>query len=236
MIHPPPPPGDAPDAPAPEFPPQGVHPVSPPDPTGPGGLRRLRTSAVAPRLAFESALIVLSVLLGLALNEWGERRRERERAAETVANFRREITQNMAVLQRAAPRHRAMAARLDSAARQERPGETAFEGFAAIMPENGLDLVPLRDAAWETAVSTGSLRLLKYDQASALSETYLIQRKSIAGTIERISDRFLSPQNFDPAARAPMLRTHQMLMVELSGKESYLLDIYRGVLEKLPER
>jgi hypothetical protein len=198
--------------------------------------RRPSAAAMAPRLAFESALIILSVLLGLALNEWGERRRERNRAAETVANFRREITQNIATLERAIPRHRQMAERLQTAAGQSRPGETAFDGFAAMMPEGGLDLVPLRDAAWETAVSTGSLRLLRYDQAAALSETYLIQRKSIASTIDRISDRFLTPQNFEPATRGPMLRTHQMLMVELSGQESYLLDNYRSVLRKLPAR
>jgi hypothetical protein len=33
-----------------------------------------------------------------------------------------------------------------------------------------------------------------------------------------------------------MLRTHQMLMVELSGQEAYLLDVYRSVLRKLPGR
>jgi hypothetical protein len=238
MDHPQHTPDAAGDAPAGLPPESGLHAgsVAPAEAAAPRGLRRLRASSVAPRLAVESALIVLSVLLGLALNEWGDQRRERARAAETVANFRREITQNIATLERAAPLHRAMAARLDSAARQSRPGETAFDGFAALMPQNGLQLVPLADAAWETAVSTGSLRLLRYDQASALSETYLIQRTSLGSTIDRISDRFLSPQNFDPAARVPMLRTHQMLMVELSGQESYLLEIYRGVLRKLPER
>ena len=200
------------------------------------GAPRGRRAAMAPRLAFESALIILSVLLGLALNEWGDRRREKERAAETVANFRREITQNIATLERTIPLHRRMAERLATSAGQSRPGETAFDGFAAVMPEGGLNLAPLRDAAWETAVSTGSLRLLRYDQAAALSETYLIQRTSIASTIDRISDRFLTPQNFDPAARGPMLRTHQMLMVELSGQEAYLLDVYRTVLRKLPAR
>jgi hypothetical protein len=66
--------------------------------------------------------------------------------------------------------------------------------------------------------------------------TYLIQRQSIANTVERLSDRFLMPQNFDPAARVPMLRTHEMLMVELAGQESYLVDVYRSMLDDLPER
>jgi hypothetical protein len=184
------------------------------------------------RLLLESALIVLSVLLGVALSEWQESRREHARARAALANFRREIATNLARLEHVQPVHRALAARLDSVAKA--PGQgAAFDAFVTVMPKEGLQIEPLADAAWETASSTGVLRLLEYEISSALSETYLIQRQSIGGTVNRLSDRFIAPQNFDPASRTPMLRTHQMLFIELSGQESYLVDVYRRMLTKL---
>ena len=94
----------------------------------------------------------------------------------------------------------------------------------------------MRDVAWATAETTGALRLLDYETAALLSETYLIQRTAIQQTLARLSDRFMDPDNFDPARREPMVRTHQMLFVELSGQESYLIDIYRKALARLPAR
>ena len=104
------------------------------------------------------------------------------------------------------------------------------------MPEGGLDTGPLRDAAWETAVSTGALRLLEYEQAAVLSETYIGQRMATAHTLQRLVDRFYMPENFDPAMRRAMLQTLGMLFVELSGQESYLIEAYRQALRRLTPR
>jgi hypothetical protein len=198
--------------------------------------RRLRGSRVAARFWFESVLIILSVLVGFALNGWRERRAERARAEAVLANFRQELAQNLATLERRQPKHVAMAERLERAAQQERPGQTAFDSFRELMPEGGLDTGPLLDAAWETALSTGALRLLDYEQAALLSETYLVQRMAIGQTVQRLADRHLMPQNFEPALRRPMLQTHSMLFIELSGQESYLIDVYRKTLRRVGSR
>ena len=63
-----------------------------------------------------------------------------------------------------------------------------------------------------------------------------MQRDAIRGTIQRLSDRFMMPQNFDPAARETMLRTHRMAMLELSGQESFLVGVYRRTLHTLDAR
>lgn len=199
-------------------------------------LRRLRGSSVAGRFGFESVLIVLSVLVGLALNEWRELRAERARAETALVNFRRELAENLATLERRQPKHAALAERLQRAAEQDRPGETAFASFRQLMPEGGLDNAPLRDAAWETALSTGALRLLDYEPAALLSETYLVQRRAIEQTVQTMAARFLMPENFQPALRRPMLQTHGMIFVELSGQESYLIDVYRQALRRLDRR
>ncbi|MFL5539830.1 MAG: hypothetical protein ACJ8J0_12595 [Longimicrobiaceae bacterium] len=202
----------------------------------PAAAPRHRWAAGTPRLLLEAALIVLSVLLGFAANEWQQTRSERALAQNVLDNFRRELQANLATVQRIYPRHRAFTERLGEAAASAHGDSTAFEVFAARMPADGLELAPLQEAAWETASSTGALRLLDYPTAALLSETYLIQRASTARTIERISDRFLSPGNFDPAAQRTMLRSQHMLFVELSGQESYLVEVYRKALARLPRQ
>jgi len=187
------------------------------------------------RFLFESILIVLSVLLGFALTAWGERRTEKRVAETALENFRAEIESNLEQLERVQPKHAQFAQRLVQAADEVAldPAETAFQVFVRLMPEGGIDTPPLREAAWETAMSTGALRLLDYEIAASLSETYFIQRSTLLPTIRLLSDRFLATENFDPAARDQMIIVHQMMLTELAGQESYLIDVFRNSLERL---
>jgi len=64
-----------------------------------------------------------------------------------------------------------------------------------------------------------------------LSETYLAQRASSNQTIERISERLLSPENFDPASQTIMLRTqHAVRGAQRAGV--LLIEIYRNARAK----
>lgn len=140
-----------------------------------------------PRLAIESLLIVLSVLLGFAANQWHDRRAERELSSQALDSFRREIRRNLANLDSAQPRHAAMANRLDSAARTRHPGQTAFDDLLAAMPAGGVSTPQVGDAAWQTAVSTGALRLLGYERVARLSDTYEAQRSVVGSTGQRLA-------------------------------------------------
>lgn len=186
------------------------------------------------RLLLESVLIVLSVLLGFALSEWRARQADHERAAAALENFRREIRNNLATLEQRRPEHAALAERLAGAIDSDASeGETAFDVFATLMPEGGTNTLPLREVAWQTAASTGALRLLDYEVAALLSETYLLQA-SLVPTLARLSDRFSDQSNFDPQSRDAMIRVHHRLMDDLAGQEEYLIDTYRRALQRLP--
>jgi hypothetical protein len=197
--------------------------------------RRAHAGESAPRLLLEAALIVLSVLLGFAVNEWQQNRADRKLAHSVLANFRREIAQNLATLERTQPRHAQLVQRLEAASARAHGDSAAFDVFAAMMPPGGLELKPLPDAAWQTANTTGAFRLLDYETAAMLSETYLVQRTLIGDSMERLSGQLLSPANFDPAAQRTMLRTEYMLTNELSAREAYLIGVYRQTLAKLPK-
>ena len=196
--------------------------------------RRSPRRARASRLLLESALIVLSVLLGFALTQWGEQRKERATAAAALENFRREIGTNLAALERVHPKHQAFTRRLAAVRPGTAQGETAFDVVVSLLPEGGLDTPPLREAAWEAAVSTGALRLLDYETAALLSETYLVQRLTLGPTLQRFGDRFMDTPNFDPRSRDTMVRVHHMLLQELTGQEGYLIETYRKTLRRLP--
>lgn len=176
-----------------------------------------------------------SVLLGFALNEWRAGWDDRELATTALENFRSEIRGNLAVLERVHPKHLRLAAQLEAAVEGGPPvGRTAFDAIVAVLPEGGLDTPPLREAAWEAAVSTGALRLLDYETAALLSETYQIQRATLGPTVHRLGDRMMDVPNFDPASRAMMLQVHHLLLLELTGQEEFLMETYRSTLERLP--
>lgn len=113
------------------------------------------------------------------ISSLGKRLSDRRLAAAAVENFRREIQTNLDSLARVQPMHLEFADRLKAAALSDSSGQTAFDSFVSLMPEGGLNTPPMREAARETAVSTGALRLLEYDIAAQLSDTYLVQRSTL---------------------------------------------------------
>lgn len=186
-----------------------------------------------PALLIESALIVLSVLLGFVATAWQQRRGERALAAEAEQNFRREIAENLQALEAVQPKHAAVVARLGELAATPRAGETAFLALRDAMPAGGMAVPPLADAAWETATSTGALRFLGYERAAHISVPYQIQRTTLFQTIMRLEVRLSDPDTFDPARREPTLRALALLLDELNGQESHLIEVYRATLRQL---
>ena len=57
------------------------------------------TSDWLPRVLFESALIVMSILVALGLDEWRENREAAETVSQALLNFDREIRQNQAQIE-----------------------------------------------------------------------------------------------------------------------------------------
>ena len=83
-------------------------------------------------------------------------------------------------------------------------------------------------AAWDTALSTGALRLVDYDLAAGLSEIYQMQ-DHFKINLEKVG--LSSTDWFDPVARDAATRKQYMAMVELLHDErQLLLPLYRKYL------
>jgi len=131
------------------------------------------TSIWLPRVIFESALITVSILLALGLDEWRENRETQATIRQAVSNFLSEIQQNKARIDDAAPFNLGLYEVIDQ---RHKNGEIeTMTDFISMM--DSYSPVALQSTAWETALATGSLAKMDYTLVSALSLTYGLQSR-----------------------------------------------------------
>lgn len=129
-------------------------------------LRPQRRPAWLSRVLLESALIVLSVLLALVLDEWRRDRHQRAELVLAVQGIRAELAQNRSTVERARVRHLAMHDSLLHYTRvAEKPPPRIYYG--------GLfNPAPVFSIAWQSAREGGSLNRLPFELRLVLAEVY----------------------------------------------------------------
>jgi hypothetical protein len=194
-------------------------------PESPTDVRPAATGRTPIHWLLEGSFIVVSVVLGFAITEYGEYREEREMAARMLDGVRAEIEYNRGLLEVYIPIHRTWQQALD---REDLSGGTASAADVVMaarptLPREVRANVPLlRRAAWDTALSTGSLRLIDYSLAAALSEIYGMQDYAAA----TFTKNFAEPSFFDPSVRLPAIRLAQIAMTEMTWAEEMLKELY----------
>ena len=157
------------------------------------------TSVWLPRVIFESALITVSILLALGLDEWRENREAEETIRQAMSNFLSEIRQNKARVDDAAPFNKGLHDVIEQ--RNQQGDIQSMSDFLGIM--DSYSPVVLQSTAWETALATGSLAKMDYGLVSALSLTYGLQSRyeqTNRGAVSRLtSPQVLSPDTLDLA-------------------------------------
>ena len=148
------------------------------------------TSVWLPRVIFESALIVLSILVALGLDEWREDRQAEETIQLALSNFASELRQNQARIEDAALFDQGLRSVLRN--RYQNEEIESVDEFVN-MVESYVPVV-LQSTAWETALATGSLAKMEYNLVSALSLTYSLQNRYQLASRSGMAD-LTSPQN-----------------------------------------
>lgn len=148
------------------------------------------TAVWLPRVLFESALITMSILLALGLDEWREGREDEQTVVQALSNFVSEIRRNKARVDDAAPFNRGLRDVLD---RRHRDGDIRAGGEFIDIVES-YNPVVLQSTAWETALATGSVSKMEYKLVSALSLTYGLQSRYQQSTRDGMAD-LMSPEN-----------------------------------------
>jgi hypothetical protein len=189
----------------------------------------------ASQLLFESVLIVCSVLLAFGLNEWRLQRADREMAASILFGFKQEIEANLRLLEEFQPMHASFAEAIAALEPEALAGRTAMEVAMSVRTDRGTVLMSPAEAAWQTAVSTGTLRLLDYETAAILSRIYLLQRDAAGQTALRLTDVVFGPGMFDRGATVQSLQVVMALLGELAAQELSLIGEYRAALRHLEQ-
>lgn len=120
-----------------------------------------------PTLLIQSVMIVLSVLVALAVNQWQESRGRAARAVEVRVAFATEIRANRDLLlsELCLPHHRRLKAEYDKAAQGEAPDPGSFF-------ETGVHPALFRDAAWRSFSTSGVLADLPPHLVLAFTDIY----------------------------------------------------------------
>lgn len=148
------------------------------------------TAVWLPRVLFESALITLSILLALGLDEWRGNRQDEDMIEQAMSNFLSEVRQNRVRVDDAGPFNKGL---LNVLNRRHRDGDIeSITEFVAVL--ESYNPVVLQSTAWDTALATGSLAKMEYRLVSALSLTYGLQNRYQQTNRTGISD-LTSPQN-----------------------------------------
>lgn len=177
----------------------------------------------------ESVLIVVSVLLGFAVSQYGESRSERERAARALTAIQQELDANAAMLQPLVPMHHQWVNALEKVdtSAASRDALDLFWITRPQLPAGAPTYFPtLRRSAWDTAVASGLLRLFDQKIAEVLSEIYRGQETVTDNLTRLTTGPFSSVSTFDPAMRAASARFIWLTMADILGGEEALAKLY----------
>ncbi len=179
------------------------------------------TSVWLPRVLFESALITVSILLALALDEWREDREDKETVEIALSNFVKEIRLNRSRVDDAAPFNQGLR---DVLRQRHGLGDvTSSTEFIDMM--ESYNPVVLQATAWETALATGSVTKMEYELVSALSLTYGLQSRYLQATRDGITD-LMRPENLLPEKLPLTVYNSVRYLDNVSAMETELSIVY----------
>jgi len=189
----------------------------------------MRTARWLPRALFESFLIVFSILLALAVNEWRDNHARITRAAEARIAFANEIHANRDLLLTDAIllHHKKLQA-------EYRKLSAANSTDSGSMFETGVHPAPLRDAAWRSFSTGGTLVDFAPGDVVLLSDIYRAQ-----DDLEKLNSSYIAvireprADRETPAYLRDANRSIAMYLNDVVPMEEGLLEQYQRALEKL---
>ncbi len=183
-----------------------------------------------PRTIVESALIVISILLALALDEWQEDLEIQELIDRSIVNFQNELTQNKSRIEDIGVYHRGVLQVLQR--RTFVSDSQSLEEFRNIM--EALQPIVLTSSAWATAVATGALGRMDYELVSALTLTYNTQLRfddDYRSTLRLL----LSPINLNKENLPITTYNAGRFVTDVTSAESELSVYYAQTLELIKQ-
>lgn len=183
-----------------------------------------------PRALFESVLIVFSILLALALDQWKEDQEIEALVNRSVASFEREIRLNKSRIEDISAYHNGLQQLLTEQGDGHRL--RSVKEFRDVM--SALQSPPLLSSAWETALATGVLGRMDYEMVAALSLTYSAQLR-FDEAYQSNSRTLLAPANLDEDKLDVTVFYAARFVADVTRTESELVVFYEQTLAMIEE-
>lgn len=187
-------------------------------------------------IIIESILIVLSILLALAINEYRDYRKKVLLREETLSNIKTEIQSNISELEALIENHQSKASKIieylhntdDKDLIDKKVIDVIYTFDQVILKE-----VSLSTTAWETAQITNAVSLLHFGTIQCLSKVYNLYDISVKKMWHLISNFLLSKENYEANNTVLKLQVFNAYLTELYRQEIYLKDKLQDSLKEL---
>ncbi|TAK17940.1 MAG: hypothetical protein EPO35_02065 [Acidobacteria bacterium] len=185
----------------------------------------------------EGLLIVVSVLLAFGVDEYRDARANRELKHQVLSGIKAEIDHNFAALEPYISIHSEWRRALDTAD-TSRASESGLDVWFRTRPDLGKSPTPfptLRRSAWDAAVSSGAVRLIDFNVASALADVYTAQDQ-VTANVQRLANGPLADAaTYDPAKRPAVVRLLWLTIADIQSAEISLVKLYQQHLPTVAE-
>ena len=182
----------------------------------------------------EALLILLSVFLGLFVNEWRVEHRERQQAEQALSQIKIELKMNQQEIEKIAPRHSSILDSLNALLKRKegRDSSLSLDELFDTVIGGGFGVPHIQQHAWTLANNLGALEHLDFKTASTLSSVYDYQNFYMK-TYNMLSENFYISANMDERNTDGLVRALAILIQDMTASEAGLAETYKEVCEYL---
>ena len=179
------------------------------------------------RFLFESALIVFSILLALAVNQWADSRKQRQLTDRALTAIHSEIAQNADRIRERRPYHVSLESELK---RADSTGNVhRYSDLKHAAPDwSGFENPELDATAWQSAMTLGVAPNLGFDTLQTLSRMYGLQAR-----FDQYNSAAIPTFDFSDEAMHSTIRRMYVYVVTMRTNEDTLLNRYTAALKLL---
>lgn len=191
------------------------------------------------KLAFESMLIVFSVVLALYINDYHSQKKDDEATRNALLKVKTELQTNMELVSNLAPYHQQLKETFEAALLDNEKQQALITSkgvtFWSLMPR-GLYQRPLEDAAWKALSNSSVLSNVEFDTMLALSRVYKLQEQGVERSLQHIITLLISREAIQEALISENLTILSFAMSELISQEKFLIQEYQKAISFLEKQ
>lgn len=186
------------------------------------------------RTVFESALIVVGIILGFVVNEWRENLQLEQKADLAMDRILQELELNRDAVANVLPYHEQIAGKL-RALLADPPQKPLIDTFLQDVATEGVGDLLLLDTAWKTANGRDSLAPFDFSAVQQLADVYDLAETGPQTSWIMIITFFSDKEMYAPDADGILLRRMSFAYDTLVMQEKALLQRYDWVLKDIRE-